>query len=194
MNRLAKLFEDNRPETEMSADEMRTMMAILMSKEPAFNTPVDDLDKESEIYKHFKPVLDGIQMQIFLTRLKHVAKMRITLGAFIMIAEHLESAGTAVMYVYYIWLKLNAHTLITSTVLCEELFPWGFFSHEQLNKIWSAQKITKEDRQESLTPVMFKDSDNLIDFQQSWIKNNDYDYEATRSANTRNQIIDARFR
>lgn len=198
MNRIAKLFEDNQPNTEMSADEMRMMMGILMSNEPAFTTPVDELDKDSEIYKHFKPLLDGFQLQVFLTRLKHVAKLRITLGAFILIAQHLESAGTAVMYVYYLWLKLKPHTLITTNVLCEDLFPWGFFSTEQLNSIWSAQKITAEERELrkkselTLTPVMFDGSDNLIDFQESWIK--DKDYEITPAINTPNQIINARYR
>jgi len=201
-NRLIKLFLDNKPETQMTSDEWRTMLNILMSKEPAFKIPIEELDVKSEIYQHFKPLIEGFQLQVFLSRLKHVAKMRITLGAFIMIAQHLESAGTSVMYVYYLWLKLKPHTLITTTVLCEELFPWGFFSTEQLNSIWGAQKLTAEEnklRKEknakkrlTLTPIMFDGSDNLIDFQESWIK--DEDYAITSAVNTPNQIINARFR
>lgn len=192
MNRIAKLFEDNQPRTEMSAEEMKVMMGILMSNEPAFTTPVDELDKDTEIYKHFKPLLDGFQLQVFLGRVKHVAKMRITLGAFILLAQHLDSAGSAVMYAYYIWLKLKPHTLITTNVVCEELFPWGFFSEEQLSAMWSAQKINAEDRKTTLSPIMFTQSDNLIDFQESWIK--DENYEITPAVNTPNQIINARFR
>lgn len=170
MNRIVKLFEDNKPNTEMSAEEMKVMMGILLSKEPAFKTPIDELDKDTEIYKHFKPLLEGFQLQVFLTRLKLVAKMRITLGAFVMIAQHLESAGTAVMYVYYIWLKLKPHTLITDSVVAEDLFPMGFFSDEQLNSMWDAQKVNADDNVKSLTPIMFSGSDNLIDYQQSWEK------------------------
>jgi len=171
MNRVAKLFEDNKPDTPMSEEEMRVMMGILLSKEPELKKAIDDLDKESEIYKHFKPLIDGFQLQVFLGRLKHVAKMRITLGAFILIAQHLESAGVAVMYAYYCWLKLAPHTLITTEVVAENLFPWGFFSEEQLNKIWDAQKLTPKDKAEgALTAIMFDGSDNLIDFQQSWEK------------------------
>jgi hypothetical protein len=176
MNRVAKLFQDINPDTVMSEEEMRVMMGIMLSKEPALKQSIDDLDKESEIYKHFKPLLDGFQLQVFLTRLKHVAKMRITLGAFILLAQHLESAGSAVMYAYYCWLKLAPHTLITTDVVAEDLFPWGFFSDEQLNSLWDAQKITTEERELrkkgkiNLTPIMFEDSDNLIDFRQSWEK------------------------
>lgn len=176
MNRVAKLFQDNKPDTPMSDDEMRSMMGIMLSKEPQLTTPMDDLDKESEIYKHFKPLIDAFQLQVFLTRLKHVSKMRITLGALIMIAQHLEYAGNAVMYAYYCWLKLKPHTLITSTIIVEDLFPWGFFSDEQLNSIWDSQKLTREETDEkekgtlSLTPIMFDGSDNLIDYQQSWMK------------------------
>ena len=147
MNRVGKLFQDVEPDTIMSEEEMRVMMGIMLSKEPAFKQSIDDLDKESEIYKHFKPLLDGFQLQIFLTRLKHVAKMRITLGAFIMLAQHLESTGTAVMYAYYCWLKLAPHTLITSDVVAEDLFPMGFFSDKQLNSLWDAQKLTGEERE-----------------------------------------------
>ena len=149
MNRIAKLFEDNQPNTEMSVEETRITMGLMLSNEPEFSTPIEELDKESEIYNHFKPLLEGYQLQVFLTRLKHMARMRITLGAFLLIAHHLESAGVAVMYSYYIWLKLKPYTLITIDVVARDLFPMGYFSKEQLNFVWDAQKVNAEDKKKN---------------------------------------------
>ena len=67
------------------------MIHILMSKDPELSCDVNDLNKESETYKQLKPLIDGFQMQIFLKRLEHVAEMKISLGAFIILAQHFDS-------------------------------------------------------------------------------------------------------
>ena len=137
---LHKLFDDNQPNTPMSEDESKFFMGMILSKDPVYNTDFNFIGKDSEIYKHFKPVFEAFQVQVFLKRLEVLTSLRISLGALIMIAMQLESAGNAVMYAYYLNYKRQPHTLITIDVFARELFPWGTFSPEQLNAIWAGQK------------------------------------------------------
>lgn len=164
--RLIKIFEKNNPRSVMGEDEMKVFMNLLLSKEKDFKKPIDQLNKKTELYKHFKPLLDGFQMQVFLSRLKHMTSLDITLGAFIVIAQHLLSAGDAVMYAFYLHNKLPKDTLITVDVIAEDLFPWGFFSKEQLNQMWDEQKVRVDDGLDEYTCI--GSHDNLIDYKEMW--------------------------
>lgn len=153
--KLHKLFDDNHPRTPMSEEESKFFMGMILSKNPVYDTDFNLLDKESEIYIHFKPLFQAFQIQVFLKRLEVLTSLRISLGVLIMIAMQLESAGNAVMYAYYLNYKLQPDTLITIDVFSRNLFPWGTFSQEQLNAIWAGQK---------------DNSKNLIDDFETWKK------------------------
>lgn len=168
MNRLVKLFEDNKPNTEMSAEEMRVMMGILLSKEPAFKTPIDELDKDSEIYESFRPLLEGFQLQVFSMKLKQLTTLRISLGAFIMLSQHFKSAGDAVMYAFYLCHKLPINTFVDASTVTSKLFPFGFFSNEQLNEMWDKQKVKFDDGLDECTCIGAPD--NLLDYVEFWEK------------------------
>jgi hypothetical protein len=163
--RLKKIFEKHTPHTEMDSDEMMVFMKLLMSKDEAIGTDIYELDKNSEIFKHFKPLLEGFQMQVFLSRLKHMTTLRISLGAFIAIAQHLLSAGSAVMHAYYLHSKLPENTLITLDVVSRQLFPMGFFSEDQLNRIWEEQKTNRDEVGEM---KCIGSPDNLLDYAECW--------------------------
>ena len=123
------------------------------------------MDKETEVYKHFKPLIDSFPIQVFLKRLEHMTTLKITLGALIALAEHIsKSAGTAVMYVYYMHHKLPANTVVDITVISMNLFPFGFFSEEQLHEIWECQKLAPDKRKGTCIGAQ----DNLIDYLEVW--------------------------
>lgn len=166
--RLIDAFEQNKPLTPMSEQESRIMINLMFSTDSALSTNINELDKNSEIYKHFEPLIKGFQMQIFLKRLEQLAGLKITLGAFIMIAQHLNSAGDSVMYAYYLFNKLPANSLIGINEVSEQLFPWGFFSDEQLEKIWDTQKVRKDDGLDECT--CYGAHDNLLDYVEFWKK------------------------
>lgn len=166
--RLIDAFTKNTPRTQMSEEETMIMMKLMLSKEPEFSCDVNELDKNSEVYKHFKPLINGFQMQIFLKRLEHLAKLRISLSAFIAIAQHLESAGDAVMYAYYLSHKLPKDSFVGIQEIAGILFPWGFFSKEQLNAIWDEQKVREDDGLDECH--CYGAHDNLLDYVEFWEK------------------------
>jgi hypothetical protein len=166
IERLTNAFKENQPRTPMSEEETMIMLNIMMSKEPEFSTDVNELDNTSEVYKHFKPLIGGFQMQIFLKRLEHLAGLRISLGAFLLISQHLNSAGDAVMYAYYMSRKLSKNSLVGFDEVTKALFPWGYFSEEQLKKIWDAQKVRPEDGLDECK--CYGAPDNLLDYVEIW--------------------------
>ncbi len=164
--RLIDAFTKNAPKTQMSEEETIIMIKIMLSKEPEFSCDVNELDKNSEVYKHFEPLINGFQMQVFLKRLEHLAKLRISLSAFIAIALHLESAGDAVMYAYYLSYKLPKNSFVGIQEIVDVLFPWDFFSKEQLNAIWDEQKVRSDDDLDECTCCGAHD--NLLDYIEFW--------------------------
>lgn len=153
---LIDIFEQHSPNTEMSEDETSTMFSILMSDNKDLSVDINEIDKESEIYKHFKPLINSFQAQVFLGRIMHLTTLKINLGALIILMHHMETAGKAVMLAFYLNYKLPANKFIGIETIAE-IFPWGFFSEEQLNDIWNAQKVRVNDR-----------TANMIDNSENW--------------------------
>lgn len=162
--KLIDIFEKHSPRTEMDEHETTLMLNLLMSKDQNLSCDIEFIDMTSDVYKHFKPIIKSFQAQVFLSRLKHMTSLKISLGALIILMHHMESAGKAVMLVFYLYYKLPINKLITVETFAE-VFPLGFFSNEQLNEIWDAQKVRTEDR-ENFTCVGA--TDNMIDYLESW--------------------------
>ena len=165
--RLTKAFAENRPNTEMDEEEFRIYMSFLISKDPNITTDVNLLDKETEFYKHFEPLIKCFTAQVFLKRMKLLTDFRITTGALFVLLEHMPSPGACVIYLYYIKSKLRKpDTLIDLNVIGMELFPMGFFSEKQLKDIWLAQKVKKDD---GLDEWHCHGVDhNLLDYDETW--------------------------
>lgn len=166
--RLTSIFDKNRPNTPMTVSENMFTIRLMFSTDENLRKDVNEVDKESEIYKYFKQLIDAFQMQVFLKRLEHLAKMKISLGAFLIIAIHLESAGSAVMYAYYIFHKLPKNCFIGVEEVDSKLFPWGFFSEEQLKAMWDEQKVKPNDGLDECT--CYGAPDNLLDYVEFWEK------------------------
>jgi hypothetical protein len=133
---LTDIFSKYSPITETTKDEMRIFLLFQTSEDPAFNVDIDELDKKSEIYKHFEPLIMSFQGQILIKRLKLSANIKMSLSALVMLLHHMPNAGAAVIHSLYIQNKLPENTLVTLDVYIKQLFPWGNFSEEQLTEIW----------------------------------------------------------
>lgn len=162
--KLIDIFESHNPNTSMDEGETMLMFKIMVSKDPNLSCDLDEIDKESDVYKHMKPLIEAFQAQVFLSRLKHLTTLKMTLGALTILMHHMETAGSAVMHAFYLFYKLPENTLVTIDKF-GDVFPWGFFSPEQLNEIWDAQKVNTDDRKG------FKcigAPDNMIDYLEIW--------------------------
>ena len=161
---LVKIFGKHNPNTQMSEDESMMMMNILMTKDSPFNIDLDEMDKESKEYVHFKPVIDSFLGQIFLSRLRGLTTIKMSLGAFVMIMQHIQKPTDCVMYAYYLGLKLPKETLLTVNNM-SDVFAWGFFNEYQLNKIWEAQKVDIDSHKKYQCHGA---PDNMIDYNLVW--------------------------
>jgi len=162
--KLVDIFNKHTPSTEMTKDETMIMFQLLMSKDDSLSKNIDDIDKESEIYQHFAPLIDSHIGQIFLKRIKILTSLKISIGALTMLMQHMETPGSAVMHVFYLYYKLPEDTLVTVETF-GEVFPMGFFNNKQLKEIWSAQKVNTDNDKEF---ACIGAPDNMIDYLESW--------------------------
>ena len=166
MNRqkLIDIFDKHTPNTEMSEEEMMMMLNIMMSEDKDFSTDIEILDEESEMYKHFKPLIESYQGQIFLKRIKHFTSLKMSLGAFAMLLQYMPTPGACVMYCFYLDSKLPKYSLVTVQTF-GEVFPMGFFNEAQLKDIWAAQKVDTENEKKY---TCVGAPDNMIDYLEVW--------------------------
>lgn len=165
---LSKIFDGYTPNTEMSNEETEIAMMIMLSDNQDFKTVVGELDKSTELYRHFHPLLESFFIKIFLGRLEKLTSLKITLGALIMLAQHYDSAGKAVLMAYYLHCKLPENTLVTVEKVTMDLFPYGFFSDEQLNEIWGKQKVEIGEEKKYKELTLVGAYDNKIDYLEAW--------------------------
>ena len=163
-NKLISIFDKHNPQTAMSEDETMFMMNAMLSDDPNYSCNIYDIDKDSELYTHFVPLLESFVAQVFLARIKTMTSLKMSLGALVILMHHIESPGSAVMYCYHLHNKISENTIVTADKLAEA-FPWGFFSDTQLKEIWEAQKVKKDDR-EGYKCVGAPD--NMIDYLEMW--------------------------
>ena len=163
-NKLIGIFNKHNPQTAMSEDETLFMMNAMLSDNPNYSCNIYDMDKESELFTHFIPLLESFTAQVFLARIKTLTTLKMSLGALVILMHHMESPGSAVMYCYHLHNKLPENSVVTAEKLAE-VFPWGFFSEQQLKEIWAAQKVSPEQRK-GYTCVGAPD--NMIDYLEMW--------------------------
>ena len=163
-NKLIGIFQKHNPQTEMSKDEMMFFMKAMMSTDPNFSCDLNEIDKKIEMYEHFKPLLESFVGQVFLKRIETMTTLKMSFGAFVILIHHMPSPGAAVMYCYHLHNKVPENTVVTLETI-GEVFPWGFFSEQQLKEIWAAQKVSTED---SKGYTLVGSPDNMIDYLEMW--------------------------
>ena len=95
--KLVDIFEKHSPMTPITEEETMIIFKLLKSKDPNLTCDIEEIDKENDVYKHMKPLVDAFQAQVFLSRLKHFTSLKISFGALVLLMYHMESAGAAVI-------------------------------------------------------------------------------------------------
>ncbi len=165
--RVTEVFENNEPNTPMSKEESMIFLNLLMTKEKDFLIDINEINKESKTYKHFKGLIESFLAQVFLKRLSTLTKLRITLGGLIVLIQYMNNPAIAVTYAYYLNSKLPEGTLVTLEEI-GNVFPWGFFSKEQIEKMWDELKVKSTDALDEC--VCYGAADNLLDYVEFWEK------------------------
>jgi hypothetical protein len=78
----------------------------------------------------------------------------------IFFASICQGPGEAMLYLHYLQYKCKelGVKVLDINVLCEKIFPMGFFKNEELMEIWDAQKVERSD---------MGSSDNLVDYMEA---------------------------
>jgi hypothetical protein len=114
------------------------LIKLLSSDVRKANIPEDQkphlykiIEKRVEVLFNFK--ISDDRLTIFLTQIS-------------------QTPGTAVMLLWYLqwWCKENNKRELDLDFFCEEIFPFGFPSREDLQKVWDGQKLI--------------DAGNLVDY------------------------------
>jgi len=160
INSFNKVVDDIRPEEPLSEEAMGILMSIILNG----GDP-----KISEVVTPDHEILNDMpQAKAFMLRIHNLTDLKLTLGAVIMVALHIESFGDATMYAYYLHRKCNPDTIVTADNLSSDVFPWGMLSKTQRNKMWGAQKIDKDDAKEDIGNPIAMGHDNLLDYAGVW--------------------------
>lgn len=148
------------PEEPLS-DEMGKLLlniTMMIQSEPKLDElTMDDEIEENGIIKEVKETLmKESSARIIWDRLKRCSPdTKPTLGAMAVLSIFPNSPGEAVITAFYIHMRKNGET-VNSSDICTDFFRSGFFSQEQLLKIWELQKRPGE------TP------DNWLDYYEFW--------------------------
>jgi hypothetical protein len=143
-DKVIEAFKVNQPCMELTEEDAKILMSFLMSKDDNLNIDINKLDKNSDLYLHFEPIIDSFVSRVFLKRVEVCTTLKISLGALIMLLLYMENPRNAVIYTYYLDYKLEPNTLVTLDVLSRKALPWGVFTLEQLDNIWNAMQPEKK--------------------------------------------------
>lgn len=158
-----KLVDKTNPDKPMDEETMGIFLSLIKAEktDPKF---MEVMTLEDESLKS-----DAMWVpKIFVSRLNELSTVRLTRAAAISIIVNLTSAGSAVMFAYYIHRKCAPDSLVTMETL-GEIFPMGFISEKQQNELWDAQKLYGEEAQEEAKPLQcYMVPDNLIDYVGAW--------------------------
>lgn len=151
-----------RPDQQLSEENTMMLMQLMISKDPKLD---EVMTPDNEMLQHGEMVIP----KIFISRLESLSTVKITAGAAIAIFINLTSAGSAVMYAYYLHRKCEPDSVVTIDTISKNLFPWGVISEKQMEELWDAQKLwTKEEEEEAEPLQCYMVPDNLIDYVGAW--------------------------
>ena len=75
--KLVNIFEKHSPMSPMTMEESKIMVNIMMSKEDVFSIDINEIDKGSNIYKHFEPLITAFQTKVFINRIKNFTTFKL---------------------------------------------------------------------------------------------------------------------
>ena len=159
-----KKVDELRPDMPLTEENTMMIMQMMLSKNPEMD---EHMTSEDEMLQHDQMVIP----KIFMSRLESLSTLKITKSAAIFIFVNLSSAGSAVLYAYYLHRKCEPNSVVTINTLCEHLFPWGVMSEAQMEVLWEAQKLYGEEAQEEAESLQcYMVPYNLLDYIVTWKK------------------------
>lgn len=145
-----KILSDVRLLRPMDEHEMKIMLAaVSVDMVEGSTDPFDSLEEDPKAPFIVKVTFKSLETR-FTFRCSNSLKTLIAIVS--------ETAGTAIMYLTYLqcWAKHNKRKYITAEDFSMNIFPNGFPTKEQMEKLWYSQKIDTEGSSAS---------DNLLDYQ-----------------------------
>lgn len=158
---------------DIKADSIQTVVCEVMEKLKPI--PMDEdttrlmlsflLDKSS---KERSVELFGKiwQAQVMAKRMKVQFGRDMDPRCAILIAMWAQSVGSCVLYMYYCQYMCNKMKIegeLTLDIMCEKIFPWGFFQDTDIHKVWDSQKVNN--RAENFKDIDLGNSgDNMVDY------------------------------
>lgn len=139
---LTEIFKPYEPKMQLSGDEFENLKALLLSKEKNFSIDIDEIDRNSDFYKSYDTTINSTLTRLFLKKLNGNKKIRMTLGTLLVLMPRISDFRTAEIFAMYFQYKLSRNTLVDLNIFCESLFPWGYYSDEQLADIWDLKMRT----------------------------------------------------
>ena len=135
----------------MSEQETMILMHIMLEKGKGNSNSIDGLydkvEKQSASLLILKDRLEGL-------------KKSLDKESLILCSVFCRTPGECVMYANYIAYKMKSNDIDHLTIedLCSNVFPFGFFTDETLEKFWDIQKVNTEGNH---------GSDNLLDYRKA---------------------------
>jgi hypothetical protein len=138
-------LDKNGKKESMDNDLSRLFITLCMVKDPE----VDEM--YNQLHEAF-PLVKIISSRAEFSGLKIDKKTTILLSCIC------SSPGQAVMYIYYLLYKSKKLGLkeLSFNHVSMEIFPFGFFTEETLNRYWDLQKVNRD--------LGSRGSDNLLDY------------------------------
>lgn len=133
----------------LDTEEMKILLSLLLTTKSKDETIIDAMFKDI--------TAKSWALKAVYERQKHVFGNELVDKATLIMLDVVskDNIGTMLMYLYYIQWKAfeNNWDKVNITSFCEELFPWGVVSEENLHKLWDATKVRGE-----------RTTNNLIDY------------------------------
>lgn len=168
MNKLEfqEMLNKIEPNRLIDQNELDFIMVLMLNDKKGIDYDINNVTDDLEIYKSLQVLLRNMVPRIFKLRLEQHTTLSIATNAFWSLCGFMDTPGHAVMYAYYLKHKLPENTFIDMNVLYQQVFPYTFFSDDQLNDIWDAQKVDQEEDMSDYTCIGAPD--NKLDYLEFW--------------------------
>ena len=140
-NHLIEVFKNLNPCTPMDEVETLFLFNMMLNNTDNLNQEIDEIDKSCSEYIHFQLILESQLLCSFSKILSESAEIKFTCDVLLLLAFHINSIKDMEVYASYISSKLPYKTLVNLDIYCEKLFPWGFFSEDQINSLSQVLKV-----------------------------------------------------
>lgn len=166
-NKLETFVKSLQPDEQLSKEMSRFLISLMLDGEE-LSKSLNEIDKTSQSYELFSPVLNSHLVKIFVNRVELLTTLKLDVASILFISAYLRNPAHSVMYAYFLSMKFAPNTNIDLKTLCANAFPWGMLSETQLRNLWDIQKIGDIEYVKNMRCIGAPD--NLLDYYETWNK------------------------